>query len=197
MPLTNHAIEMFISKKVTQVTEYNVTNLLVEFQSAKTWISSFGLMVIFVNQPRENVRPFALQFLRHAEMALTEYALAGEELKDLVFGKKGRWSPYFRALYHFESAITQLYQAYDFSRKILGEKLFDSNDGSPLDRLNKISNVSKRQVATDDQPVWITNTGIETEQASITFGELEELLRACAKLATRLTTTSQESQGAA
>lgn len=190
MPLTKYAVETFISKKITEVTECNVADLYAEFPSAKEWLSGFGLMVIFVNQPREEIRPFALQFLRRVETTFSEYALAREYLQRLVLGSRGRWSPYYRALYHFEAALGQLYQAYDFSRKMLDSKLFVSNDDSPLDRLNKIHNISKHQVAVEDQPIWLTNEGIETNDMKITFVEFEELLRSCGRIAMTLTQTS-------
>ena len=192
MPFTKHAVEMFISDKITKVTECNVSDLYAEFPSAKDWISGFGLMVIFVNQPQAEMRPLALQFLRRVEMGLAEYSLAREELQDLVFGSRGRWSPYFRALYHFEAAISQIYQAYDYSRKALNTRYFDSNDGSPLDRLNKIYNISKHGLAAQDQPVWISNRGIETAKAQITFSEIEKLLRSFGRIAMKLTSTFEE-----
>ena len=144
---------------------------------------------MFVDQPKE-MRPFGMQFVRRTEMALGEYALARAELQGFVSDSRGHWSPYFRALYHFEAAIAQLYQAHDYSRKLLNTKLFASGDNSPLDRLNKIYDASKHQLAVLDQPVWLTNEGIETAHAKISFFELEELMRSCARIATKLTSTS-------
>jgi hypothetical protein len=107
-----------------------------------------------------------------------------------VSGSRGRWSQYFRALYHFEAAIAPLYQAHDYSRKLINTKLFALGDNSPLDRLNKIYGASKHQLAILDQPVWLTNEGIETADAKISFSELEELMRSCARIAMKLTRTS-------
>lgn len=194
MPFTRHAVETFVSDKITKVTECNVSDLYAEFPAARDWVSGFGLMVIFVNQPPEETRPFALQFVRRAEMALAEYASARNELRSLVSGNRGRWSPYFRALYHIEATVAQLYQAFDYSRKMLNTKLFDENDESPLSRLNLIYNTSKHQVARVDQPVWITNEGIEIVDSKLTFPEIEDLLRSCARIATKLTSTSSPTE---
>lgn len=190
MPFTRHAVDTFISNKIAKVTECNIGDLYSEFPAARDWVSAFGLMVIFVNQPREEIRPFALQFVRRLEMAFAEYARAREVLQSFVSANEGQWSPYFRALYHVEAAISQLYQAFDLSRKKLDTKLFDTNDGSPLSRLNEIYNTSRHQLATEDQPIWITNQGVETETHGISFPELEELLRSCARIATKLTSTT-------
>lgn len=205
MPISKYAIETFISKKITEVNECNVADLYAEFPSAKKWLSGFGLMVIFTNQPPYENRPFALQFLRRVEAAFSEYALAREELQRLISEGNGGWSPYYRALYHFEAALGQLYQAYDYSRKKLGLEEFKSGDGSPLDRLNKIHDTSKHQLANEDQPVWITNNGIETDVAikskkdtktnkkeitfreiKITFKEVEALMRKYGEIAMAL-----------
>lgn len=190
MPFTKHAVDTFISDKIGKVTECRVGDLYAEFPSAKDWVSGFGLMVIFVDQPREEIRPFAIQFVRRIEMAIAEYSRAREALQDLISGSRGRWSPYFRALYHFEAAIAQLYQAYDCSRKALKTALFVSKDGSPLDRLNNIYNTDKHKLAVQDQPVWLTNDGIETADAKLSFSELEELMRSCGRIAVKLTSTS-------
>jgi hypothetical protein len=92
-------------------------------------------------------------------MAFAEYSRAVECLKDLVGGGQGRWSPYFRTLYYFEAAIAQLYLAYDNMREKLGQNEFQSGDGSVLDRLNKVFNASKHDIAATEQPVWLTNEG--------------------------------------
>lgn len=194
MSFTHYAIETFISDKITAVTECNVSDLYAEFPAAKNWVSGFGLMVIYVDQPPIATRPFALQFVRRAEMAFAEYASARDELVGLIIGKSRQWSPYFRALNHFEATVAQLYQAFDCSRKMLDTELFVKNDGSPLNRLNQIYNTSKHQVAELDQPVWITNEGIETEDSRLAFSEIEDLLRLCARIATKLTSTSSPTE---
>lgn len=191
MPFTNYAIEAFISNRITKVTECRMADLSAEFPNAGTWVSGFGLMVIFTNQPREEIRPFALQFVRRVEMALAEYSRAREQLQDLIAGNP-RWSPYYRALHHVEIAIALLYQAYDFSRKALDQRLFESGDGSSVQRLNLIYGVTKHQCATAEDPVWLSNEGIETAQARLTFTEFEDLARTCARICERLTKNENE-----
>jgi len=193
MPFTKNAVEMFISERITQVTACNAADLYLDFPDAKNWLSKFGLSVVFNNQPPEHIRPFALHFVRRIDMAIAEYALAREALQNLVSGSRGRWSPYFHALNHFETALAQIYQALDslaeLRKKDLGlakKDLFKSNDGSVEDRLNKIYNTSKHELTQDEQLVWITNAGIETAAEIISFQEIEELLRTFAKVATKL-----------
>jgi hypothetical protein len=188
VPFTKYAIEQFISTKITKITECQLADLYAEFPNARTWLSGFGLMVIFVNQPPEEKRAFALQFIRRVEMVLFEYSSARTELQDLISGNP-RWSPYYRALHHVEAAAALLYQAYDLSHKALGQRLFDPSDGSPLERLNLIYGASKHQLASAEDPVWLTNEGIETTVSRLAFSEFEDLARTCARIAERLTAT--------
>lgn len=196
MGFTRHATDLYISEKIGQVTKCGTTPVGMEFPALTAWVSAFGLCVILQDHPPAQNRQFALQFIRRVEMACAEYSRASEYLADLIAGGSGRWSPYFRALYHFEAAISQLYLAYDGARKKIANDYFASGDGSDLDRLNKIYNASKHQIATAEQTLWITNDGVCAEDASISFAELEELLRSCAHIANRITNQSDEPHGA-
>src|SRR5687767_11306688 len=113
MPFTPAAVDEFISKKIAQVTSCGATDVAPEFPNAGRWVSGFGLVVMFNNQPAPEYRHFALQLVRRTEMTLAHYKDGGDALLDLVTGHRGRWSPYFKALSYFEDAIGQLYQAYD------------------------------------------------------------------------------------
>ena len=189
MPFTPAAAEQFISARVTAVTECNACDLGEEFPTARDWVTGLGLMVIFTDQPKPEFRPFALQLVRRCEMALANYGHGRTALKDLVSGNRGRWSPYYRALSYFEGAVAQLYQAYIHMHKLLGTPLFRKNDGTPLQRLNHIYNVSKHETPAEEDTVWITNTGLGTKEAAISFGEVEDLMRVCARIAKRLSST--------
>ncbi len=196
MGFTRHFTDLFISKKIGQVTECGAMDVAKEFPNSAAWVSSFGFCVLFQDHPPAQNRPLALQYVRRVEMAFAEYSRATEYLSDLVSGGPGRWSPYFRALYHFEAAISQLYLAYDGPRTKLGQLLFVSNDGSNWDRLNKIYSDSKHQIASAGQTLWITNDGVCSDRALISFVELEELLRSAARSVNRITNQEPESKDA-
>jgi hypothetical protein len=183
MGFTRHATDLIISEKIGQIAKCGATDVAKEFPASASWVSAFGLCVIFQDHPPAQNRPYALQFVRRVEIAFTEYSRASNHLSDLVNGGPGRWSPYFRALYHFEAAISQLYLAYDGARKKLGNDYFVGGDGSDLDRLNKIYNASKHQIASTEQTVWITDDGFCADGTSISFVEIEELLRSFGRIA--------------
>ncbi len=200
MPLTKFAIDKFISNKIYNVTECNVKNIRNEFRLSEKWVTGFAQMCIFGNSagnvPSDYIRPFLFFLIRRIETAFSEYSLARDKLIEFT-SKKTNWSAYFQALYHFELAISQLYQIYDHIRKMENKsnpdfKFFQSKDGSELDRLNRIYNISKHALAETDQPVWITNTGInainskDQEEIEITFCEIEELLHECGQFADKM-----------
>lgn len=181
MPFTKYAIESFISKRVAEATECNAIAVGAEFPDYREWISALGLGFILNGTCRTQF-PFATQFTRRTAAALEYYTLGREALLQHVARGGRTWSDYFRALQHFEVAIGHLYQAYDHVRKKLDKQFFKTNDGSSLDRLNKIHNTSKHDVADQDQPLWITNKGLEKEGVTISFGEIEELTRSYGRI---------------
>lgn len=197
MGFTNYAVENFISKRITEITCVGPADLSPEFPNASAWLSRLGMLAILTNQFAPEIRPFAIQFVRRTEMALAEYTRARSELVTLLGGTR-RWSPYFRALHHIEVSASMLYQAYDLSRKKLKTDLFQSGDGSPLQRLNLIYNTSKHQAADADDPIWLSDVSIHTPQTELTYRDFEELLRSCARIAERITTTqTSKADGAA
>lgn len=186
MGFTRNATDL-ISKRIAKITKCGITPINSEFSSSGCWVSAFGQCVIFQNSPPEKHRHLALQFVRHVETAFEEYLRAHNSLKDLLGNGGGRWSPYFNALNHLEATISHLYMAYDVARKELGKEYYQKNDGSDYDRLNKLFNASKHQVASSEQVLWITNKGVSTDKTSITFIEIECMLRSYGKLANRIT----------
>lgn len=196
MPFTQAATDL-ISERIGELTKCGARDVAQEFPASRQWLSAFGLSVIFLNSPPEPTRPLALQIIRHIEMAFAEYTSAVQSLTELIEarsssnGVKYTWSPYYRALYHFEAAIAQLYLTYDNGKKSLGQKYFEGGDGSFLDRLNSLYNTAKHVIADTEQPLWITDNGIRCEKNSVSFHEIEDQLRDYGRMADRLINQTQ------
>lgn len=191
MGFTKHALDLFISEKISLVTLCGASDVSAEFPHSKAWVSAFVLSTIFNDQPPAQYRQLALQFVRRVEMAFAEYASAVVHLEDFVNGSPGRWSLYYRALNHFEGSVAQIYMAYDHSWNALDKKYYGTDDGSLLDRLNKIYNDSRHVAVGAEQLCWITNEGLSSGRASVSFVEFEEHLRAYGRMAIKI--TGQES----
>jgi hypothetical protein len=140
---------------------------------------------------KQEYKPFIFAILRRAQMALVEHENGRIALLDYVKGAKDRISVYFRALYHFEIAINLVYQAHELFMKILKVRLFEKNDGTPVERLNRIYNVSKHLEPssisdTHLHSVWIKNEGLCISTAMLSFEEFAELVVDVCGLADKL-----------
>jgi hypothetical protein len=176
MPFTKDAVELFISDKITAVTVCEAQPIADELSNSKNWISGYGLSVIFNNHPPDRLRPFTIQFLRRFSMAIAEHERMRVELVGLVTGDP-QWSAYYRALHHAEQCCALTYQAYDYIRKLTTTRMFQSGDKSILDRLNLLYNSAKHSLALQRDPIWLTNDGLECDQGSLSFQDLETLIR--------------------
>jgi uncharacterized protein YllA (UPF0747 family) len=141
---------------------------------------------VFQNHAQPEWRALCVQLLRRAETALGEYSAARELMQAVAGGGGTNWAEYFKALYRFEATLAQLYQAYEYIRKALDTNSFEKNDGTPLERLNRLNNTIKHQLASADQPVWLTDLGVECEDELLKFEEIEDLLRSVGQIAERI-----------
>ena len=143
---------------------------------------------------------YVYNFLRKVESSFREYANARLLLDEYITSEHAV-SKYLAAVLHYEVCIAQAYRAYMLARNISGlKKLFDKGDGSALDRLNKIYNLSKHFEETIAQgqlpenniiPMWITNSGLYSDVVGVNFDELVELLQDLGDLANMLSNPNE------
>lgn len=188
MPLTNYALDKFVSKNLSQLNECNCKYLKQDFPKCEEWLSGFIGDQIFHLKLDEQTTKLAFALLRNAEFLFDEYDQACKLLNIFVSNGGRSSSEYFRCLNHFESAMAKLYQTYELGRAFLGENLFEKNDGSSLQRLNDIYNDfrhSDLSLLPDGHlhRVWIDNHGIHTVRASLKFEELEDMIREIGSIA--------------
>lgn len=182
MPLTNYALDTYIAQNLSKLTECDAPDLSKEFNQAEYWVNNFILNSIFRIQVNSDSKPFIFGILRRVQMVFVEYANGRETLFDYLAGSKERVSVYFRALYHFEIAVSLLYQSYEMVMKITEQRFYEKNDGSPIERLNRIYNVSKHIESLTIpkghvQAVWISNAGLVVSTAELSWYELAELIK--------------------
>jgi hypothetical protein len=100
---------------------------------------------------------------------------------------------------NFEVCIAQCYQGYEMLATASGEKFFQKNDMSVAERLQMLYVDSKHMDKMIDggklpteatAAIWITNLGLESNRAAVTFEELFEMLRHMGELADQLSTLS-------
>jgi len=176
MPFTKAAVGQFISKRAAEVSSCGLSNMKEHIPESEHWLSNIGLSVIFHDFPPEEMRPFAINFIRRISAAFDQYDLARREVLVLVKDGHGRWSPYFKALNHLEVTIGQLYVAMDSARKRTGRDFFKSGDGSVEDKLNRLYNASKHQIAANELPMWLSNLSVHSSDTLVTFEEIEDYM---------------------
>lgn len=180
MPLSSYARDNFVVQEYSALTTFDVQPIGPNFTGHKSWLTTFVLNTIFTTDLPSASRALAFALLRRAEAAVEDFDAACAVLSELVAAKK-TVSGYFRGLRVLEATISQLYQALEFVRKASGTKLFQKGDGSRYERLNRIYNVSRHGdpqalPAGHLQLVWLRDDGVHVEGASMTFGELRELV---------------------
>ena len=156
-----------------------------DYLTSAIWNSILG-----IQHPNAAVVHLDLAFLRRAVAAADEYSMARNDLLRFLEGteqQQHRLGAYLSAFRHFEQCIGSVWQAAElFNRmehKIQGHKptkltLYRPGDNSDLERINKLNNVAKHfsaeQAEQTAAPIWITNIGIESADASLTFDDLHE-----------------------
>jgi hypothetical protein len=193
MPLTNYALDKFVSQQLSQLTECNAPDISGHYSQAKYWVSNFVLNSIFGGSASKEERTFTFFFLRRVEAAFTEYGYARQALIEFASASAKQPSLYFRALHHFEMTIAMLWQAYDLIGATLDEKhlFFKKGETNSYQRLNWTYNKSRHfspseLSAENINAIWITNSGIQTEEEVLSYSELENLLLEVGGLAEKI-----------
>jgi hypothetical protein len=204
MPFTNYALDKFFAQEISALSECNAPDLAEHLAEVEPLIDHFILNSIFTSPIKTEEKPYIFGIIRRVQMALVEYQNGRTLLLLFLNDSKKNTSLYFQALSHFEIAVTQLYQAYDFWRQ-LGKKresketnLFKTGDGSPLQKLNRLYNVSKHlEPSTIPEGnlhhVWISNNGICASEVTMPFTELADLVKECLAIAKGLSNPNQDS----
>ena len=191
MQPSNYLLDNFVAHKLSLLTECGARELPAE----ANWLNTFILTSVFRVSLPAKTRAYVFNFLRRAEGALSAYREARIALIEYLETPRNVLSPYFRALLNFEVCISQCYQGYELLATASGEKFFERNDGSEAERLQMLYVDSKHMDRMIDggkipteatAAVWITNHGLESSNAALSFEELLEMLLNMGRLAERL-----------
>jgi hypothetical protein len=133
-------------------------------------------------------------FLRRAEAAFREYALAREQTL-LFLSLPDSPSHYIAATTYWEGFLSQTWISFDLLRKLAGVPkggLFKKGEDTVLERLNSLHNLSKHptdEAFPDDATlvIWLRNNGICSKTTHLTFDEMaNDILKDLAKWADRM-----------
>ena len=170
------------------------------------WIANFFLNSSLGASFAPPMNAYAYNFLRRAQYAFTEHKLARGATLSFVAGGSRSPRGYAEALFHWETFLGQAWHGYAILVTAWKGKAFDKNDGSTEQRLNALYNQMKHVESRIDNaqmlpgatvPVWLTNDGLRSVDAHLTYSETGEVLKDLAKYADALSNPRTASQALA
>lgn len=189
MALSNYARDTFVAPHLSKLTTMGAPDIQ---DLARPWVNNFIVTTIVKLGKEYRHRQLILHTLRKIEGAFQEY----QEARDILQGyvkTRTDISCYFHALRHFETATLLAYHAYETIGTMISERLFSQEDGSPLQRINRLQNISKHAHEFFNRgnfpkslsiPIWLTNMGLEChDKTALAFSEFAELMADLARLA--------------
>jgi hypothetical protein len=179
-------VNKHIAPEVSAFTHAEIPDMSTWAKESLHWIANFFLNSAFTASFKPPMNAYAYNFLRRAQAAFTQHQLARG--CTLGFLGDGGQSPtlYCDALFHWETFLGQAWHAYNLLLKAFVGKAFRKGDGSVEERLNKLYNAMKHVESRIDNeqmlpgatvPVWLTNDGICSVDASMTYIETAEVLK--------------------
>lgn len=194
MTLTNYSLDNFVAPHLSEITVNSAPEVMTDQQNY--WVRNFILNTLIGVRLLNPARQYIMNFLRKTESSFHEYSNARLLLSEYIASDRDAISKYLSAVLHYEVCLAQTYQACMLAKNIIGlTKVFETGDGSTLDRLNKMYNLSKHMDTTiaagqlpEDSiiPVWLTNDGLQSHVAALSFAELAKLLEDLGKIANKL-----------
>jgi hypothetical protein len=184
-----------IAPGVSSFTSAEIPDMSVYSKESPHWVANFFLNSAFTSRFKAPMDAYAYNYLRRAQFAFTEHALAREVTLRFLQGGSQSVTRYVEALHHWESFLGQAWHAYNLLHKAWGGKGFEKHDGSVEQRLNALYNQMKHVESRIDNaqmlpgatvPVWLENQGLRSIDTNVTFAESGEVLKDLAKYADAL-----------
>jgi len=192
MLLSKYSMDKFIAPRLSELAKVGAPDLHSCTKEYGNWVDNFILNTIFRVRIIKRNRQLVMYFLRKVEGAFQEYHEGRNFLENYIKNRNKAISSYFHSLRHFEAAMSLAYQAFETTRTMIQEKLFTQKNGSSLQRLNRLQNLSKhanKELSRSDISgefnisIWLTNEGIECHDTTLSFSEFSLLLIELANLA--------------
>ena len=188
MGFSDFAYEEFFAPNFKKIKTYVFPELIIE--KDKNFISELFLSFVFFSQYDKVNRPVAYYIIRRIQQSIETYNEARIGFIELAEAGENRLKPYINSLNKLELLISLLYQIYNLYKPKEGEpKLFESNDGSSYQRLNRCYNQIKH---IDNNPyelnqfTFLDVDRFSTSESYVTFIELHDFIQELVGMANRL-----------
>ncbi len=190
-PFSSFVLDKYIAPQVSAFNAAEVPDMSTFDPQSSHWVADHFLNSVLRGGFEFPTSAYVHNYLRRAEGAFTEHAEARRYTLSFIDLKGQAPGVYARAMSHWEFFLTHAWQ----SEALLG-KLFETSsrqpysifvqgDGSIKERLNDLYNSMKHaesRIASGQifegalVPVWLTNFGLQSTDANLTFAETGELL---------------------
>jgi len=178
--VTDWTLNNHVAHKITSLWECGASDIEGE---NKKWLTLFMRNSMFYDIENQR-RAFAFNYLRRVEGAFESYSSARMDLIKYLSSSRTTVSPYFDSLRNYELYFAQAYQGFELLARQQGKQVFMPGNMGKLERLQKLYVDSKHMDQMIDgnripeeatSAIWITNNGLESKRAKLTFDELVEL----------------------
>jgi hypothetical protein len=192
VPFSNEVRDNLIAPHMSDFTEAKIPEKPTSTPDQEQWVANYYVRTIFlsngVNLTHEG-RAHIYGFLRCAVAAFDVYgrarALTLKYLQDT-----GHELVYISAISYWERFVADAWQAVRFLAQ--GKNPFVQGDDSIIERVNTLHNDVKhfydrinsgKVPLAAPLPIWLTNDGLESTRAKVSFAEMAELLEDIRKYA--------------
>jgi hypothetical protein len=188
-------LEQHIAPGVTALTRVEIPDMATWAKESAHWIANFFLNSSLGSSFAPPMNAYAYNYLRRAQYAFSEHELARATTLGFVAGGSRSPRGYAEALFHWENFLGQAWHGYAILVTAWKGKAFERNDGSVEQRLNALYNQMKHVESRIDNgqmlpgatvPVWLTNEGLRSIDAFLSYAETAEVLKDLAKYADAL-----------
>lgn len=188
-------LDTHIAPGVSSFTQAEIPDMSTWDKESAYYVANFFLDSAFTATFAPPMNAYAYNFLRRVQYAFSEHHLARESTLRFLSTGAQSLGPYVDALFHWENFLGQCWHAYALLITAWEGKAFKKGDGSVEQRLNALYNQMKhvesriennQMIPGATVPVWLTNAGLQSVDAALTYAETGEVLKDLAKYANAL-----------
>lgn len=189
---SKHLLDRLVGPEASSLGSLEIPDMSSHHPESDHWVANHFLNTALGGGFRPPVNAYVQTLLRRVQAAYAEHDAARSAT--LAFLASGSQSPggYSIALTHWEYFLAQSWQAYSVLRLLLSHlsddddvKLFEKGDPTVESRLNQLNNAMKHAESRIRAgqildgaitPVWLTNGGLRSTDAMLSYEETGEVL---------------------
>lgn len=199
MRASSYFLDKFVAPGISGFRSAEIPNMTTYDPESRFWLANFVLNSGLGGNFLPPGNAYAYNYLRRAVAAFSEHEEARQATRGFLSSDRQSLSRYAAATTHWEFFLGQSWHAYLLLRgffKFLTQQdipqVFARGQGSVEERLNDLYNSMKhvesriengQMIEGATVPVWLTNDGLRSTDALLSYAETGDILRDLAKWA--------------